>query len=45
MIFSFTRVGVLFKVLGSLCLRHRLENSCCVLNVFMLSSCVVSLDV
>ena len=33
MIFSFTRAGVLFKVLGRLCLRHRLANSCCVLNV------------
>ena len=33
MIFSITRAGVLFKVLGRLCLRHRLANSCCVLNV------------
>ena len=33
MIFSITRAGVLFKVLGRLFLRHRLANSCCVLNV------------
>ena len=33
MIFSFTRAGALFKVLGRLCLRHRLANSYCVLNV------------
>ena len=41
--FSFTRAGVLFKVLGRLCLRHRLANSCCVLNVCNLYClCVLS---
>ena len=33
MMVSFTRAGVLLKLLGRLCLRHRLANSCCVLNI------------